>query len=279
MYGNIVRRAIEFQRGIAAHENERTPYMGLTLREIETAVKIFGKENFIIRLYDRSVLKDDNIVADFFDALGIELQGELLEAARQCEYNPKIPDGTLPFLSKLWQITDMNGPDLPVAQAITSKIREAFDPAQQGAGAGLGLEAEIGAIIDEFEALAPGYKELFKDRPCSFSFPEIDLDPKELLQFDLLCSLYKSTFNFNLSGLKEQLAAEIKRILFPNLMQRLVLLLYRPILKLSLPQERYAIFRKAPEDFLVETDRYPVKRLRKTLRFFGPIPSTKRSGK
>jgi tetratricopeptide (TPR) repeat protein len=317
MYGNIVHGAM----GIAADENEMPVFFGLTPPLIETALKLFGNENFIIRFYNRSSLKNSNVVVDFFDALGIQFQDELLEAAMRHHNNPKMPDGILPFLSKLWEITDMSGLELPVFKAVNSKIQAAFDPAQPGSlgGGGIGLEAEIAAIIDEFEALAPGYKNLFKDRPCSFSWPEIDIDPKELLKFDLLCSLYKNDFGqtsaiaeiqkslaeikmaiagtktavtkvqqdlaevkrglSSLAARQDQVATDIKRALFPNLMQRLVLVLYRLILKLSLPREQYAVFRKTPEDFLATTGQYPVKRLRKILRFFGPIPPTRKPGK
>jgi hypothetical protein len=133
------------------------------------------------------------------------------------------------------------------------------------------MEAEIAAMINELEALAPGYKDLFKDRPCSFSFPEIDLDPKELLKFDLLCSLYKHVLSLE-DRIADRMTAEINRILFPNPMQRLVLLCCRPMLTLSLPKGQYAVFRKTPDDFLAATDRYSAKRLRKILRFFGPLP-------
>jgi hypothetical protein len=315
MYGNIFPHIIEFYRTAPSEIGELfTHFPVITLSRIELAIRLFGKENFLIRLYDRTLLKDGNIVVDFFDALGIEFQGELLEAAEQRADNSKVPDETLPFFSKMWQIVDMGGQELAVAQAITSKIKDAFDPAQQGSlgGGGIGMEAEIAAIIDEFEALAPGYKNLFKDRPCSFSFPEIDLDPKELLKFDLLSSLYINDFwqtqaiselkqaiselKQGVSELKQgvpelkqavtkiqkdldKIVSEIKRSMFPNLMQRLVLLFYRPILKLSLLRELYAVFRKTPDDFLAATDLYPVKRLRKILRFFGPIPPTKRSEK
>jgi hypothetical protein len=261
MYGNLFRRIL-----------------GLNVPAIETAIKLFGKENVIIRLYDRSLLKEGSSVVDLFDAMGIALQGELLEAARERRDNSKIPDETLPFLSKLVQIMDLGDPDpakdMPFARAIASKIEAAFDPAQQGSGTGLGMEAELQAVIDKFEALAPGYKNLFKDRPCSFSFPEIDLDPKELLKFDLLCSLYKNDFRRQqtFAGLKEEIVADIERALFPNLMQRLALFLASPVLKLSWPRERYAVFRKLPNYFLAAPDRYPVKRLRQILRFFGPIP-------
>jgi hypothetical protein len=281
MYENLFHRAIELQE-ISAYEKRGAPHLGLALPQIETGIKIFGKENVIMRFYDRSWLKEGNAVVDIFDAMGIALQGELLEAARRRQDNPKTPDETLPFFSKLWQIADINrqmnmsglGKEEPFVRAVASKIQAAFDPTQQGSGTGLGMESELEAIIDRFEALAPGYRNLFTNRPCSFSFPEIDLAPKELLKFDLLCSLYKNDFRQPqaFADLKEQIVADIERALFPNLAQRLALLLASPVFKLSLSRDRYAVFRKTPDAFLAAPDHYPAKRLRKILRFFGPIP-------
>jgi glycosyltransferase involved in cell wall biosynthesis len=73
-----------------------------------------------------------------------------------------------------------------------------------------------------------------------------------------------------------RIMADIKRAMFPNLMQRLTLLLASPILKLSLPREQYAVFKNTPDCFLAAAGRYPVKRLRKIVRFFGPIPPSRK---
>jgi hypothetical protein len=81
-----------------------------------------------------------------------------------------------------------------------------------------------------------------------------------------------SEYNILRKNLQNKIAAETKRLLFPNLMQRLMLLLASPILKWSLPREWYALFRKAPDDFFIATAWYPIKWLRKALRSFGPPP-------
>lgn len=52
------------------------------------------------------------------------------------------------------------------------------------------MAPEIEALIDAYDDLVPGYKNLFAEKKCSFDFPELDIPPRERLHFELLFSLY-----------------------------------------------------------------------------------------
>lgn len=247
---------------------------------LKDLIETFGRENVIVRLYDRTRLKEGNIVIDVFEAMGRELTDDLLTHARGIETNPKVPDEALPYLLQLLRALggyDNDAATRTAADDLLLKIKTVFDSSKQGAGAGAGLEAEIEALIDEYDRLAPGYRDLFKDRPCDFSFPAVDMDPKELLMFDLLFSLYKN--DVEQKRVLADLKADLKALIFPNAVQSLMLLCCRPFLKMILSPDDYKACKREPADFFTEKwegPPSPQKRgkhfMYNLLRLAGPMP-------
>jgi hypothetical protein len=169
-----------------------TILMGSVPANIAAWQRMFGKENVTIRLYERNILKNGNIIDDFFDTLGIEISG----VPTDFEENPKAPEEALSLLSILFP---MGGkPHDPIDSLLREKILNAYSPLRQGSTVGQGEEFDVihEELIGIYDAIVPGYKSLFQERKCSFTIPPIDLEPKEIVKFDILFSLfYKNSEN------------------------------------------------------------------------------------
>lgn len=149
---------------------------------IKKAEGIIGKDNLIVRIYDRSKLHNNDIISDFFSIFNIKLPKNMKFASRT---NPSLPSQSLPFLSKTW-FPDSMPPH--VGKQIRTLINQAYT-FTNGSGVGDDYLAEFGDEINKIDNLVPGYKTLFDDRPCSFSFSEVDPEPQSLLICSLLYSL------------------------------------------------------------------------------------------
>jgi hypothetical protein len=154
------------------------------LRIFRDHVECFGQENVIARFYERNILKHGNIIDDIFDALGFDLDRTLF--LPEDDANTQLPEHALPALITLFS----SRPELDrsAQQIIERKAIQAFG-AQQDSAAGID-KGVIESLIAQFDASLPGYKELFTSRPCSFSFPAIDIAPEYRLMYDLLFSTY-----------------------------------------------------------------------------------------
>jgi hypothetical protein len=146
-------------------------------------IEKLGRENVICRIYDRSLLKNGNIIDDFFSIFNIELEGLNRDLG---DVNPPLPTGALPVLATLFSLPN----DLKKIKGLGRQVAEIYSqPMNSQAGRDIDRRA-VEALIDQTEALCPGYKNLFTERPFDLSFPEADLDPKTRLIFYLLFSLY-----------------------------------------------------------------------------------------
>lgn len=156
---------------------------------ISTATGLVGKENLLLRVYDRSTLKDNDIVTDFFDLLGKKIP----DGARPVTHtNPSLPDAALPFISKNFLPAI---PQHPIREEIIEILRQAY-AFPKGSGVGDDFLAEFGEEIDRIDTYIPGYKDLFSERKLSFSFPEVDVkDPQALFIAALLYKLLKQQQN------------------------------------------------------------------------------------
>jgi hypothetical protein len=257
------------------------PFWSFT--NIFNIIKMATPANTIVRIYDRNVMKNGNILDDFFDIFDIDPAALMPPVAENV--NPGLPASSLPLLITALATT----PKLPknILKDIYQKIEKTFTEKQPPAASAT-LEHDADTLIEAFDRLAPGYKNLFADRPCTFTFPEVEMEPKERVQFDLLFSLYASVADLehrlhmqheaieqlskSTQTLVEDITNAIQSVPFPNSMQRLVLLFYRPLVKLALPKKQYRVFCKRPAEFISQPNNLPYLWMRRFLGFFGSLP-------
>ena len=151
---------------------------------VDRCIALVGKENLILRIYEKSLLKNENSVEDFFQALNLSIP---LGLSPEIRNNPTFPPKAIPLLSKRI-LTNMPSPELK--KLLTDKAHLAYTLPP---GATVGDNASETCFAEEIErldALLPGYKALFTNRPLSFAFPETDAcDPQVLYMCGLLYSL------------------------------------------------------------------------------------------
>jgi hypothetical protein len=291
------------------------PFILFPSKLIEHCLRLVGEKNAILRLYDKTALHGGDIILDFFEALGLPFP---LSYTGKEIVHPSLPAQSLSFLSNvvLPAAMDLKTRNL-IKEKVYASYRYPTS-SEVGADHLDEFEEEIAKIdaclpgykaLFDKRACSFSFPEADVEPHsllvCSLLYTLLEKVDKQLGKTDgqeksiaALAAKLEKESKAHQAQIKSsaalaaklekeskahqaynvQLLGEIKRALFPNLMQRLVLLGYRPILKLSLPRERYRVFRKTPEDFLTETDLPYVKRLRKTLRFFGPLPPTRKSG-
>ena len=124
-------------------------------------------------------MKDEDIIADFFDLLGRDIPKE---ATPPSIGNPPMPPEALPFLSKAFLPLDFGD---PLREKIIELARAAYT-FPKGSGVGDEYLAEFEKEIDAIDTYIPGYKNLFSEKKLSFSFPEVDVKEPQYL---FLCSL------------------------------------------------------------------------------------------
>jgi len=161
---------------------------------MEEVVGLVGKENFLGRIYDRKYLKNNDIIADFFDLIGRE---QPVGTVPPTIINESIPDSIMPFLSSSF---------LPLLHKnpLRSELRELLIKAYtfpKGEGAGEDLLPRYEEEINKIDAFIPGYKDLFAERKLSFSYPESDIkNPHEVfttaLLYKILIQLNKQAAQF-----------------------------------------------------------------------------------
>lgn len=147
--------------------------------QINFITGVVGEKNLLLRVYDKTTLKNDDIIADFFDLLGRDIPEGVSPPPMD---NPSMPPEALPFISKA--VLPMHF-DNPLRQKIIELARTAYT-FPKGSGMGDEYLAEFEKEIDAIDAYLPGYKNLFSERKLSFSFPEVDVKEPQYL---FLCSL------------------------------------------------------------------------------------------
>ncbi len=142
-----------------------------------------GKERLFVKIYDRSLLLNNNIVDDFFALLGLTLPARL---DRSRQYNQSIPARALPCIT-----SSLRGVPLadPLRAAIYDKIINAFT-APELSPLNAKLVPRLLREVDEIDAsYLPGYKELYASRAFDLSFPDATAPAHTLLLLDLLYSV------------------------------------------------------------------------------------------
>jgi hypothetical protein len=159
-----------------------------------------GTENVLLRIFDRSYLKNKDSVDDFLDALGFnEIPSGLQRIPK--EMNSRLPDALLPFLLP---------PLLPKGLS-PKRSRElnaigisAFDARQMSKA---GDEATLAALCEEVERLGellPEYKKLYERQEISLDYPELNVDPTQ----KFICSLLYHIWN-EVRDLKQMLTPPV----------------------------------------------------------------------
>ena len=145
--------------------NESSKYSFLPSEEISYLHSLVGKENVVIKLYDKSTLLHGNIVDDFFSLFNISMSGD-----KHLLTNPTIKSKLLPHMrnnilfdvygAQLTETIKRLAERASVASQDVSQINARFLPC---------AEKEI----DKISALFPAYRDLFKKHPCDISFDEL----------------------------------------------------------------------------------------------------------
>ena len=150
---------------------------------LSVAASIVGRDNLILRPYDRNILQDGDIVTNFFSLLNRKIPAG---AAPGLNPNLSLPDESLPFLSRSLLPLPF---DAPLRKEIVNLLRQAYS-FPKGSGAGEERWAELKEEISKIDEYAPGYCGLFAERELSFSFPEVDVkEPHFLFLASLLYML------------------------------------------------------------------------------------------
>jgi hypothetical protein len=150
---------------------------------LERCVQQVGKENLIIRLYERRRLLKQNIVDDLFSLLDISLPDSMDRSRR---YNLGIPEEALPCLTDTLRQYKIND---PTRVDIYGKITRAYAwrPGPQPAPDYLdALQKEIDTLDSTY---IPGYKALFDKVKPDLALKRGNMTPQQLLIIDLLYSL------------------------------------------------------------------------------------------
>ena len=157
-----------------------------------------GRENLILKLYDREQMLNNNTVDDIFFLMGIDLPASM---HRDRPFNRGIPPEALPLITDTLRRYAIND---PTRREIYNKLIEAFKQKNQ-CTLPEHIPVEVEKEIERMESFIPGYKELFQKKKLDFSFPKSDISPQELLIIDLLYTILfelrkKKTLMFHLSA-------------------------------------------------------------------------------
>jgi hypothetical protein len=170
------------------HESLLTEFDRTTtkLHILNAIVNRCGRDNVIIRPYDKKLLKDNNIVADFLDVIGLDISD--LDLNIDYHENTNIPNNSLSLFKELY--SSHQHFNYQVKIDLGNKIHKHYT-SRKNADIDRDIDwGKVNSLIDEFEELMPGYKAFFADNPCSFNFHEIDMEPETRLTFDFLFELY-----------------------------------------------------------------------------------------
>lgn len=173
------------------------------IRELKS---IFGSKNVIVKLYDRTRFKNNNILYDFFATFGIDISS--IDPAVE-KTNDKIPDSALPYLHMLHSTRHKFSAVLE--QEWAGRITDIFshEPFTQPLALAESLSK---SYIEDMDREVPGYKSLFEAQPFSSRFAEAHAEPKDVLLFELLLSLIESTARLEEHVLKKHMDPQERRI-------------------------------------------------------------------
>lgn len=269
---------------------ERHPQEIFLSEYIDFFSSLVGSENIIARIYDKTLLKNGNIICDFFDIFGIDIS----DIPHDYKNNPSIPYETIPLLTEKLIPSSV---DEGVRKDLYAKVLSAYAPTTP---VSLPID-RIKEEIDRLDTSVPGYKKLFEKRECSFDFSEKNLDPSSLLCLDLLYSGYLRDHNADeeikkLQGKVDELsktikknnkrittcldridkfvAAEQKKYSFPTKPQRAIMACYYVLLYPFASKKYRNKFWRRPVAFFTKTQHPANQFIFKILLLFGPKPAS-----
>ena len=177
---NYKPRAMDYASFCADGLRRRATYF-FPSKIIEKAYQLIGRENPILRIYDKKTLKNRSIVDDFFDAIKIALPKTI--TSTELRNNPSIPHRILPFFSS--EFLDFQG-STPLYKEFLTKASQAYR-IQPGTDVGVEHLEVCQEEINKISEYLPEYKALFTEKPLSFSHPDVDVEnPSELFLASLL---------------------------------------------------------------------------------------------
>ncbi len=159
------------------------------LHRIKTSVDALGKENVILRLYDRKMLKNQDIICDFFDILGIDIQENPM---KNKSINASVEVDSFAYLCAAQSV--LSNEDIPFYTEQYNRIFHLFLNAQKSIP-NLPDDLKNKAItdihksIEELESYIPGYKKLYDSKEIDIDAPNSSVTPNEAFLASLLCSV------------------------------------------------------------------------------------------
>lgn len=141
-----------------------------------------GRENLILRIYDRDRLVNNSTIDDVFAIMGIKLPED---PDRSRPYNQGIPQEALPLITDTLRKHAVND---PTRKEIYDMIIEAFKEKPQ-TPLPERLHQEVEKEIERMDAFIPGYKSLYDKEKLDLSFAPSTISPQERLIIDLLYSV------------------------------------------------------------------------------------------
>ncbi len=147
------------------------------LRQCEEQV---GRDHLLARIYDRGLLKNGNIVEDFFDLIGIALPDSL---ERERQDNPSLPGAALPYMTGSLMTSSWKGPFRDELYRSVEYIFSRPNEKKLDAAFVESMEREIETLDTRY---LPGYKKLFDRKPFDPAFPELAAPPQDVLIVELL---------------------------------------------------------------------------------------------
>lgn len=182
LYSQWFKTARAEQEGYAAHLNRRAREganfaPSRLLRQCEKQV---GRDHLLARIYDRSLLKNGNIIDDFFHLMGIAPPESLQQERRD---NPSLPVTALPYMTDSLLTSSWKG---TFRDDLYQFIGNTFSRPDEHKPDG-SLLADMEREIETLDArYLPGYKKLFEKKAFDPSFPELTAPPQDVLTVELL---------------------------------------------------------------------------------------------
>ena len=169
------------------------------LHRINTSIDSIGKNNVIVKLYDRKLLKHQDVVCDFMNILGIDIPADSM---KNKFINASVEQDSYPYLSAAqWVLTNDSQPFYTeqynrifkflfnATKAIPSLPKHTEEIALN----------KIKNSIEKLEQAAPGYTKLYDNKAIDISPPTSSVNLNEVFSASVLFSI-----SFELEKIKSQ---------------------------------------------------------------------------
>lgn len=199
-YGQALKHAAvnDYKSFFSLFKNSKS-YMLFPSKLIQYFHDIIGKENTILFLYDKNEMSHR-----FLESMGRKLPETLSKMLKNQKTNKSFPPETWPFLTST--LISYTFPD-EMRKDLISDVQKFFLYPNSGDDIGEVDYGEFQKEIKKVETYCPGYEELYKNSPISFSFPQINAEYIDILLVGLLYRQQAELFS-----LKTVLLNKIERI-------------------------------------------------------------------